>query len=77
MTKKSPIAKYRAENDGMTLEAFGLKFKPPVDKSTVLRWEKGKVTPERALEIEKRTGISRHALRPDIFGKAPVAEAAE
>lgn len=44
------------------------------------RWETGarQVPAERVLEIERITGISRHDLRPDVFGPAPapVAESA-
>ncbi|WP_246723482.1 hypothetical protein [Rhizobium sp. ARZ01] len=58
----------------MSLEAFGQLFTPAVDKSTVLRWERGNVTPKRAIEIERVTGISRHVLLPEFFG---VPEAAE
>ena len=37
------------------------------------RWETGNraVPGNRVLEIEALTGVSRHALRPDIFGPAP------
>lgn len=40
------------------------------------RWENGrrKVPAERVLGIEAATGISRHDLRPDIFGPAPKQE---
>ncbi|MBX3583583.1 MAG: helix-turn-helix domain-containing protein [Rhizobiaceae bacterium] len=55
----------------MSLEQFGALFTPSVDKSTVLRWERGQIPPERAVEVERITGISRHELRPDIFGPAP------
>jgi DNA-binding transcriptional regulator YdaS (Cro superfamily) len=34
------------------------------------------VPAERVLEIERLTGVSRHELRPDVFGPAP-QEAAE
>lgn len=27
------------------------------------------VPPDRALDVERITGISRHELRPDVFGK--------
>lgn len=27
------------------------------------------VPPDRALDVERITGISRHQLRPDVFGK--------
>lgn len=39
-----------------------------VTPSAVLQWEK--VPPSRVLEVERHTGISRHELRPDIFGPA-------
>lgn len=35
-----------------------------------------KVPAERVLDFERITGISRHDLRPDVFGHAP-SEAAE
>ncbi len=42
------------------------------------RFENGRrrVPAERVLDIEKVTGISRHDLRPDVFGPAEHAEAA-
>lgn len=42
--------------------------------SNISMWER--VPSERVLEIERLTGISRHALRPDIYGPAP-SEAAQ
>lgn len=33
-----------------------------------------RVPAEHVLEIESLTGISRHELRPDIFGPAPAEE---
>lgn len=41
------------------------------------RWETGarRIPAERVTDIERITGISRHNLRPDIFGPKP-AEAA-
>lgn len=68
MERTSEITKYREENDRMSLEQFGKLFDPPVDKSTVLRWERGQITPRRAIEIEAATGISRCALLPEFFG---------
>ena len=41
---------------GRTRQAVSMKVRPP---------------PEWVLDIERATGISRHDLRPDIFGKAP------
>ena len=42
------------------------------------RYEKGtrKVAPDKAIDVERITGISRHELRPDIFGPAPAEGAA-
>ncbi len=55
----------------MTLEEFGKLFEPPVDKSTVSRWERGLLNARRAIEIERVTGISRRELLPDVFAFAP------
>lgn len=33
-------------------------------------WRNG-VPPDRVLKVEEITGISRHELRPDIYGEAP------
>lgn len=74
MEHASPITRYRETNGRMSLEQFGKLATPSVDKSTVLRWERGQITPRRAIEVEQITGISRHDLRPDIFGPAPVSE---
>ena len=42
------------------------------------RWETGsrQLPASRVLDIERITGISRHELRPDVFGPAPKSEAA-
>lgn len=46
-----------------------------VSQGLVWQWLCGRtrVTAERAIEIEKKTGdqVTRHDLRPDIFGPAP------
>jgi hypothetical protein len=67
MDKKSEIARYREDHNRMSLEEFGKLFTPAVDKSTVLRWERGNITPRRAIEIEAVTGIKRHVLLPEFF----------
>jgi DNA-binding transcriptional regulator YdaS (Cro superfamily) len=41
-----------------------------VNKTTVMRWEDRRVPAERVIEIEARTGIPRHDLRPDIYPDA-------
>lgn len=40
-----------------------------VDRTTILRWEKGKVPipAKRLKEVEDVTGIPRSELRPDLF----------
>lgn len=77
---KSPITTFRDEKN-MTLEAFGKLFDPPVDKSTVLRWEQGGIPLKRLVDIEAATGISRTKLMPDLFEvkrkRKASAEAAE
>jgi hypothetical protein len=75
MDTTSPISEYREARDRMSLEQFGKLFTPSVDKSTVLRWERGQITPRRAIEIEAVTGISRNNLLPEFFA-APTSEQA-
>lgn len=38
-----------------------------VDKSTVTRWDQGRIPAERVLDIERVTGVSRSDLRPDLY----------
>lgn len=47
-------------------EAVGVRVQ------AVHKWVKaGRVPAERVLSVEAATGISRHELRPDVFGEAP------
>jgi DNA-binding transcriptional regulator YdaS (Cro superfamily) len=39
-----------------------------ITHSAVLQWPQ--VPAERVLDVERVTGISRHELRPDVFGPA-------
>jgi transcriptional regulator with XRE-family HTH domain len=64
----SPLYRYRKDN-GLTLEALAAKF--GVQKAAVWKWERNKVPADKALAVEDLTGISRHDLRPDIFGPSP------
>ena len=73
MENASPLRKYR-DQTGKTLAALAEVLS--VNKSTVLRWEEGKVPVERIADVERETGISRHDLRPDIFGPADAGAAA-
>ena len=68
-----PLRAFR-QAKGLTLEQFGRVF--AVDKSTVMRWEDGKIPAERVLPICKFTGIFPHDLRPDLYA-VPEVEAAE
>ena len=47
-----------------------------VSLPTWSRWETGqrRVPPVRVPDIERITGISRHELRPDIYGPSPQAQ---
>ena len=39
--------------------------------NVVANWRlRGQVPPDKVLAVESLTGISRHELRPDIFGKS-------
>ncbi|MEA9550512.1 Cro/CI family transcriptional regulator [Xanthomonas campestris] len=43
-----------------------------VSPQAVSQWVKGHrpVPPKHAIAIERETGVSRHTLRPDVFGPA-------
>lgn len=44
-----------------------------VSLPTWSRWETGgrQIPASRVLDVEKLTGVSRHDLRPDVFGDTP------
>lgn len=64
-----PIARAIEIMGGPTKAAQALEIDNP---SVVLNWRtRGRAPAERVLDIERLTGISRHVLRPDIFGKKP------
>ena len=69
MTDAHPIAAYRAKK-GLTVGQLAEQL--AVDRTTVWRWENGRSqVPMRLLSrVEGETGISRHVLRPDVFGRA-------
>lgn len=41
-----------------------------ISHQAILKWPKVPAT--RVLEVERITGVSRHELRPDVFGPQPV-----
>lgn len=45
-----------------------------ITHSAVQQWLRKGVPAERVLDVERITGISRHELRPDVFGPASPAE---
>lgn len=69
MAHKTAFPDFRKASS-LTLDEVAAIFN--VDRTTILRWEKGEppVPVKRLDEVEKVTGISRHHLRPDIFGAA-------
>lgn len=63
------VAWLDAQRGRRTALAADLRISP----SALSMWDR--VPVERALDIERITGISRYVLRPDIYG--PIPEAAE
>lgn len=48
-----------------------------IRSASISEWKvRGKVPAERVLDVEAATGVSRHELRPDVFGPAPAGEVA-
>lgn len=45
----------------------------PITSQAVSQWKR--VPPGRVIQIETLTGISRHQIRPDIFGETPIQAA--
>ena len=43
-----------------------------ITSQAVTQWQR--VPPERVLEVERLSGVSRHLLRPDVFGPEKAAE---
>jgi DNA-binding transcriptional regulator YdaS (Cro superfamily) len=75
------------ENEGMStalkawrsrtqLDARMAATEVGVSLPTWSRWETGRrsVPAGRVLDVERITGVSRHDLRPDIYGPAPTPE---
>lgn len=57
------LAKARAGGANPLAKKLGVK------RQVVYGWKL--VPPKYVLDVEKETGISRHHLRPDVFGPAP------
>lgn len=65
MSDASPLTAYRAKR-GESLEELGRRL--GVHKTTVLRWEAGRVPAERVADVCKITGLRKADIRPDLFG---------
>lgn len=71
--KTTPVDRAIDALGGLTKASAALGIDNP---SVIANWRtRGRVPADRVLDVEKLTGISRHSLRPDIFGR--VREAAE
>jgi DNA-binding transcriptional regulator YdaS (Cro superfamily) len=68
-TTAAPVDRVIEALGGLTKTASALGIDNP---SVIANWRtRGRVPADKALEVEAATGISRHDLRPDIFGPAP------
>lgn len=63
------LALDRAIKEAGSAAALARKLK--ISRWAVCKWEE--VPPRRVLAVEAATGISRHELRPDVFGPAEAA----
>jgi transcriptional regulator with XRE-family HTH domain len=61
----SEILKRYRDSEKTSVEALAEAI--GVDRTTIWRWEKGRVPISRLSDVERVTGISRRDLRPDIF----------
>jgi len=53
------------------------KLDPPVTPQAVGQWAKAdRVPANKCLQMEKIIGMSRYAMRPDVYGEPPAVEAA-
>jgi DNA-binding transcriptional regulator YdaS (Cro superfamily) len=68
---KHPLI-WALEKRGMTMAQLAREL--GVDKATVTRWAQGRVSVSRVLDVERVLGVRREALRPDVYGMAPMAE---
>lgn len=59
---------------GPTALAVALRIR----QSVVSNWRmRGRIPAPRCIEVEQLTGVSRHELRPDVFGAAGSADLAK
>lgn len=70
MTKQAALGRALAVAGGTKALADQLN----ISQAAVSQWQR--VPVERVLEVERRTGIPRHELRPDIYPPADSAHVA-
>tara|TARA_R110002111_G_scaffold170741_1_gene236426 strand:- start:1195 stop:1425 length:231 start_codon:yes stop_codon:yes gene_type:complete len=68
MTQKSHLRAYR---EALGLSQAALAKEIGVQDAAICKWEKGRVSVQMVLTVERITGIPRHLLRPDVY-PAPV-----
>lgn len=65
-TATSPVDRVIEKLGGLTKTATALGIDNP---SVIANWRtRGAIPPNKVLDVEAATGISRHELRADIFG---------
>ena len=73
MDKKTPLDLAIERIGSQQALADALEIKSP----SITDWHRrGRVPAERCIAIERLTGVSRHDLRPDVFGPATAGKAA-
>ena len=67
MTPQDALSKAIKNAGGIkaVAEHFGIEI------PAVYQWMNRKTPPTRVLALEELTGVSRHDLRPDVFGPKP------
>ena len=75
MSARVSALKHYRKTERLTQVALGRRLGK--DGSTIMRWERGLVAvpAEIVLDLERITGISRHDLRPDVYGPPITAKA--
>jgi DNA-binding transcriptional regulator YdaS (Cro superfamily) len=75
IVRMEQLLAYRSAN-ALTLEGMAAKLGTSPGYLHDLEKGRRKPSPQLANTIERITGISRHELRPDVFGPAKQGEAA-
>lgn len=64
MSNMNPIRAWRI-SQGLSQRELGERL--GVNDSAVTKWEKTKVSADKALQLHRITGIPLHRLRPDLY----------